>query len=388
MIKIRFHVNNIINIFYQFFLLGLVSFGGPIAHLAYFRKTFVEKLKWLEEEEYSKLVALSHFLPGPSSSQVGFCIGLEKGGLMGGIAAFVAFTFPSFILLYILAIFNISQNENILISNIITGLKLFALVIVSDAIITMFKNFCKNKTTKFIFVCSTLILIFFTSLYVQFIVLITAAIISSVFLKERTKEKTVLKKKIHFFPFMLFLFFFFILPFFSYLNNEIKLFSEFFSAGSMVFGGGHVVLPLLKEQLSPLISDENFILAYSFAQAVPGPMFSIASYLGGSYFKESVFLGSLLATLAVFLPGFLLILSFKESFQSISKQKNILNAVAGVNAAVVSLLSAVLITTLYPSAIHSYYDSIQALIGLIVLRVFKIPILYMISSFVLLALIF
>ena len=145
---------------------------------------------------------------------------------MGGIAAFVAFTFPSFILLYILAIFNISQNENILISNIITGLKLFALVIVSDAIITMFKNFCKNNTTKFIFILSTLILIFFSSLYVQFIVLITAAIISSVF---------------------------------------------------------------LKEQLSPLISDENFILAYSFAQAVPGPRFSISSYLGGRYFKESVF---------------------------------------------------------------------------------------------------
>lgn len=381
-------MHNIINIFCRFFLLGLVSFGGPIAHLAYFRKTFVEKLKWLEEEEYSKFVALSHFLPGPSSSQVGFCIGLEKGGLMGGITAFVAFTFPSFILLYILAIFNISQNENIHILNIITGLKLFALVIVSDAIITMFKNFCKNKTTKFIFVCSTLVLIFFSSLYVQFIVLITAAIISSIFLKERIKEKTVLKKKIHLFPFILFLFLLFILPFFTYLNNEIKIFSDFFSAGSLVFGGGHVVLPLLKEQLSHFISDENFILAYSFAQAVPGPMFSIASYLGASYFKESVFLGSLLATLAVFLPGFLLILSFKESFQSISKQKNILNAIKGVNAAVVSLLSAVLITTLYPSAIHSYYDLIQALIALIVLRVFKIPILYMISTFVLLALIF
>jgi len=381
-------VNNIINIFYRFFFLGLISFGGPIAHLAYFRKTFVEKLKWLKEEDYSKFVALSHFLPGPSSSQVGFCIGLEKGGLLGGITAFIAFTFPSFILLYILALFNISQNENILITNIITGLKLFALVIVLDAIITMFKNFCKNKTTQFIFILSTLVLIAFSSLYVQVIVLITAAILSSIFLKEREKEQTLARKKINSLPFILFLMFFFLLPFFTYLNNEIKLFSDFFSAGSMVFGGGHVVLPLLKEHLSHVISDENFLLAYSFSQAIPGPMFSIASYLGANYFKESAFLGSLLATLAIFLPGFLLILTFKESFQSISKQKNILNAIAGINAAVVSLLTALMITTVYPSAVHSSSDLIQALLGLIVLRVFKIPILYMIGLFILFAVFF
>ncbi len=381
-------MNNIINIFYRFFFLGLISFGGPIVHLAYFRKTFVEKLKWLKEEDYSKFVALSHFLPGPSSSQVGFCIGLEKGGLLGGITAFIAFTFPSFILLYILALFNISQNENILIANIITGLKLFALVIVLDAIITMFKNFCKNKTTQFIFILSTLVLIAFSSLYVQLIVLITAAILSSIFLKEREKEQTLARKKINSLPFILFLMFFFILPFFTYLNNEIKLFSDFFSAGSMVFGGGHVVLPLLKEHLSHVISDENFLLAYSFSQAIPGPMFSIASYLGANYFKESAFLGSLLATLAIFLPGFLLILTFKESFQSISKQKNILNAIAGINAAVVSLLTALMITTVYPSAVHSSSDLIQALLGLIVLRVFKIPILYMIGLFILFAVFF
>jgi len=381
-------VNNIINIFYRFFFLGLISFGGPIAHLAYFRKTFVEKLKWLKEEDYSKFVALSHFLPGPSSSQVGFCIGLEKGGLLGGITAFIAFTFPSFILLYILALFNISQNENILIANIITGLKLFALVIVLDAIITMFKNFCKNKTTQFIFILSTLVLIAFSSLYVQVIVLITAAILSSIFLNEREKEQTLARKKINSLPFILFLMFFFLLPFFTYLNNEIKLFSDFFSAGSMVFGGGHVVLPLLKEHLSHVISDENFLLAYSFSQAIPGPMFSIASYLGANYFKESAFLGSLLAALAIFLPGFLLILTFKESFQSISKQKNILNAIAGINAAVVSLLTALMITTVYPSAVHSSSDLIQALLGLIVLRVFKIPILYMIGLFILFAVFF
>jgi len=381
-------VNNIINIFYRFFFLGLISFGGPIAHLAYFRKTFVEKLKWLKEEDYSKFVALSHFLPGPSSSQVGFCIGLEKGGLLGGITAFIAFTFPSFILLYILALFNISQNENILITNIITGLKLFALVIVLDAIITMFKNFCKNKTTQFIFILSTLVLIAFSSLYVQVIVLITAAILSSIFLNEREKEQTLARKKINSLPFILFLMFFFLLPFFTYLNNEIKLFSDFFSAGSMVFGGGHVVLPLLKEHLSHVISDENFLLAYSFSQAIPGPMFSIASYLGANYFKESAFLGSLLAALAIFLPGFLLILTFKESFQSISKQKNILNAIAGINAAVVSLLTALMITTVYPSAVHSSSDLIQALLGLIVLRVFKIPILYMIGLFILFAVFF
>lgn len=142
---------NLIEIFYRFFILGIMSFGGPIAHIAYFRKAFVDKLKWIEESEFSRIVALSQFLPGPASSQVGFTIGLKKGGFWGGILAFIAFTLPSFLVLYFLWYFGIFQNQNEYIKSIIYALKLFAVVVVIDAIFSMFKSFCKRKNYYFYF---------------------------------------------------------------------------------------------------------------------------------------------------------------------------------------------------------------------------------------------
>src|SRR5574344_3011600 len=140
-----------ISIFWHFFILGLFSFGGPIAHIGYFRKKFVEELKWLNDQEFSKIVALSQFLPGPSSSQVGFTIGLRRGGIWGAILAFIAFTLPSFIFLYLIWYFGILQNDSIYVNSIIYALKLFAVVVVLDATLSMFKSFCKDKITIAIF---------------------------------------------------------------------------------------------------------------------------------------------------------------------------------------------------------------------------------------------
>jgi chromate transporter len=158
-------MKNLFEIFYRFFLLGLVSFGGPVAHIAYFRKAFVDKLKWIEEAEFSKIVALCQFLPGPASSQVGFTIGLKKGGILGALLAFIAFTLPSFLILYFLWYFGVFQNQNEYVKSIIYALKLFAVVVVIDAVFGMFKSFCKDKITIFIFVIASVLLIFFSSIF-------------------------------------------------------------------------------------------------------------------------------------------------------------------------------------------------------------------------------
>lgn len=374
---------NIFEIFYKFLLLGFVSFGGPMAHLGYFRKTFVEKLKWLDEATYVRLVALSQFLPGPSSSQVGFSIGLKRGGLAGGIAAFIAFTFPSFFILYLLATFDISQNDNTIINGIIAGLKLFAVVIVADAVLGMFKNFCKDKVTIVIFLSATSILLLFHSAYIQIFVLIIAALFGGIFIKNKPNSQYTETKKIKLFPFILFLILLFLLPFFATFNDMIKTFTAFYEAGSLVFGGGHVVLPLLKQSLGDMVTNESFLVGYSLAQAVPGPMFTIASYLGADILNSSPFFGALISTIAIFLPGFLLILSFWDSFESYTKKGRVLNAIAGVNAAVVGLLTAILINTVFPSGVHSYVDFSIVAIGLYGFRKFKIPVLYMITLFIL-----
>lgn len=381
-------MTNLFEIFYKFLLLGFISFGGPMAHLGYFRKTFVEKLRWLDEATYAKLVALSQFLPGPSSSQVGFSIGLKRGGLIGGIVAFVAFTFPSFFILYLLATFNISQSDNSIINGIIAGLKLFAAVIVADAALGMFKSFCKDKVSIVIFISATFILLFFNSVFIQTFVLIGAALLGGILIKNKPDTELLKPKKIKLFPFILFLILLFTLPFLSFYSDIIKIFSAFYEAGSLVFGGGHVVLPLLEQSLGNMITDENFLLGYSLAQAVPGPMFTIASFLGADILHSSPFFGALLSTIAIFLPGFLLILSFWDSFESYTKKDKVLNAIAGVNAAVVGLLTAVLINTVIPSGIHSYLDFALAAFGLYVLRKFKIPVLYMITVFILIGIAF
>lgn len=381
-------MTNLFEIFYRFLLLGVISFGGPMAHLGYFRKTFVEKLKWLDEATYAKVVAISQFLPGPSSSQVGFSIGLKKGGLAGGIAAFVAFTLPSFLILYLLATLTISQSDNSIINGMIAGLKLFAVVIVADATLGMFNSFCKDKTTIVIFIAATLILLFFHGMFIQIFILMGAALFGSIFIKNKRDIVYTETKKIKLFPFMLFLMLLLLLPFFANYNDPIKIFTAFYEAGSLVFGGGHVVLPLLEQSLGNMITSESFLVGYSLAQAVPGPMFTIASYLGADILESSPFFGALISTIAIFLPGFLLILSFWDSFENYTQKGKIANAITGVNAAVVGLLAAVLINTVFPSGVHSYIDGAIAVIGLVIFRTFKIPVLYMITLFILIGVAF
>lgn len=369
----------IFEIFYRFFLLGCISFGGPVAHIAYFKSTFVDKLKWLDEQSYSKIVALSQFLPGPSSSQVGFTIGLKQGGIIGAVFVFIGFTLPSFLILYFLFISQIFQNQNEYILALISALKLLAVVVVLDAIYSMFKSFCKDKITIFIFLFVTAMILFFDNLYNQMIALLISAFIGFIFITNEEENENKKIKYPNIYILTLFIFLFFVS--FLFKNDLVILFSKFYEAGSMVFGGGHVVLPLLQDKLSSDISTQNFLLAYSLAQAVPGPMFTIATYLG-ALMGENAFLSSLVATLAIFLPGFLLILAFYNSFESISKNKKILSIMIAVNAGVVGLLFGTLIDVIIPSSIYDVFDFLIVVFGLFLLRFIKINILYLIMIFI------
>ena len=364
-----------ISIFWHFFILGLFSFGGPIAHIGYFRKKFVEELNWISNEEFSKIVALSQFLPGPSSSQVGFTIGLKKGGIIGAILAFIAFTIPSFLLLYLAATFQNTYEYNSVIYALMSGLKLFAVVIVADATFSMFKTLCKTTLSKIIFVFSTLFLIFNQSFFAQIIVLVVSGLVAFLFIKEKNTNKIKYEKP-YILPLLIFFILLIFLPFFANAEKLLNLFNSFYQVGSLVFGGGHVVLPLIKSNIN--IDENSFLVAYSLAQAVPGPMFTIASYIGVVAFEESPFLGAVVATIAIFLPGFLLILSFYKSFESYSKNPIIAKIVIGINASVVAILFSVLITIVVPSGILNIYDLIFAILGFFVIRKFKISVLFFI----------
>lgn len=379
-------MSNLIDIFYRFFILGLVSFGGPIAHIAYFKKTFVDKLKWLDDESYSKIVALSQFLPGPSSSQVGFTIGLKRGGIFGVILAFIAFTLPSFLFLYFLWYFGVFQNDNSHINSVIYALKLFAVVVVLDATFGMFKSFCKDKNTIAIFIFASILLILFSSVFNQIFVLILCAILGFLFIKteNKNKEKIILP---NFLILGIFLVLLFLAFSFEFKNELVNLFFDFYKSGSLVFGGGHVVLPLLQESLGNQVFNDTFLIAYSLAQTVSGPMFTIATYLGADIIKDSPFIGALVATFGIFLGGFLLILAFYKSFESFSKNEKLSRIITAINSGVVALLFATLVNTIIPAAIYSVFDVVLVIVGFVLIRYFKINIFYIILGFILIFLI-
>jgi len=372
-------LKNHLEIFWQFLFLGLVSFGGPMAHIGYFRKTFVQKLGWLDDEAYTKIVALSQFLPGPSSSQVGFSIGLMRGGLFGGLLASIAFTLPSFLLLYFFATLNIEHIKNEIVFGVISGLKLFAVVVVADASLSMFKSFCKSRLTVIIFVLSSFILLAFQSFLLQISVILFGGILGAIFAKTPFKVEPQHYAR----PNITVLLLFFAILIFAFLlhseNQLLTLFASFYQIGSLVFGGGHVILPLIAQSVP--VDESSFLVGYALAQAVPGPMFTIASYLGAVSVANSPFLGALSATLGIFLPGFLLIVIFRESFESYSKKPLIAKALIGINASVAALIFAALCNPILPSAIHSIFDIVFALLGFIVMRKFRIHIFYFICFY-------
>ncbi|MDP4491152.1 chromate efflux transporter [Vibrio sp. AH4] len=368
-----------LTIFKTFFALGWVSFGGPAAHIGYFRHTFVEKLGWLSEQEYAQLVALSQFLPGPGSSQVGFAIGYQRGGLAGAWAAFLGFTLPSVLIMLLLAGLSSHILDTPLFEQVIHGLKLLAIIVVADACLTMYRNFCQRRLTATLCVLTAVAITLVPSLITQFAVLLIAALVGQARLA-LPPSSSLETFRPSWLSLLLFASLLLGLPLLAASSPLVELFGHFFQAGSLVFGGGHVVFPLLQNALSDSLSTDQFLTGYAAAQAVPGPMFTLATYLGYVLTPEMPVLGALIATFAVFLPGFLLLLGVLKNWSTLAQRPKVAGAMQGVNACVVGLLLAALYQPVWSSTVHAPLDWAALLVGFFLFKVIRLPLVGMVAS--------
>jgi chromate transporter len=369
-------------VFRAFLKLGLTSFGGPIAHLGYFRDELVVRRKWIDEAGYADLVALCQFLPGPASSQVGFALGLLRGGPLGAFAAWAAFTLPSALALVLFA-FGASAFKGPLGSGLLHGLKLVAVAVVAQAVWGMARTLAPDRERASIAVMAALIVIFVAGSVGQVAAIIFGGL-AGLWLCRGDSATTVgrlifpVSKPVAIAAIVLFFALLIGLPVVTAVAGSQRLayFDAFYRAGSLVFGGGHVVLPLLQSEVvrPGWVSDDAFLAGYGAAQAVPGPLFTFAAYLGTVMRPEpNSMYGAFICLVAVFLPGFLLVvgaLPFWDAFRA----RPIAQAVMrGANAAVVGLLGAALYDPVWTSAILGSYDFALALVGFILLTMWKAP---------------
>lgn len=365
-----------------FFRLGLTSFGGPVAHLGYFHDEFVKKRAWINEHAYADLVALCQFLPGPASSQVGMAIGLSRAGIWGAFLAWVGFTLPSAIILVLFGLglshFDIGEHQHWL-----HGLKVVAVAVVAQAILGMGKKLCPDKERLTIAIISSVIVLFFSSAFIQISVLIIAGLFGSLFLKP-TKElphvpmQGNLRPSVSSVLLLLFVSILILLPVLRamYPIQALKLFDSFYRSGALVFGGGHVVLPLLQAEVVPTgwVTNDLFMAGYGMTQAVPGPLFTFSAYLGAvSAPVPNAWLGALICLVGVFLPSFLLVIGTMPFWEKLRSLPKIRQSMLGINAAVVGILLAAFYNPVWTSAIFSSKDFALAAVGFLLLEFWKLP---------------
>lgn len=370
------------SVFLIFLRLGLTSFGGPIAHLGYFRDEFVTRRHWLTERSYADLVALCQFLPGPASSQVGMALGLSRSGYAGALAAWAGFTLPSAIALILFAL-GMSSYGDAIAPGALHGLKVVAVAVVAQAVWGMGKNLCPDALRITIMALAACVVLLMPSAWGQVGVILAAGIAGLLLFKTTQAIAhdplpiTVSRR-----AGAIWLSIFFVLlaglPILAQLlpGQAMAMADAFFRAGSLVFGGGHVVLPLLQAEVVPpgWVSNDDFLAGYGAAQAVPGPLFTFASFLGASMRTEpSGWVGGMLCLLAIFTPSFLLIAGALPFWEQLRSNAWIQAALAGVNAAVVGLLLAALYQPVWTSAIHQPQDFGLALLALVALMFWKLP---------------
>ena len=357
--------------------LGLTSFGGPTAHLGYFHEEYVRRRKWMGEKSYADLVALAQFLPGPASSQVGIGIGVMHAGILGGIISFIGFTLPSVIALILFAL--LLTGFDIGNAGWIHGLKIVAVAIVAHAIIGMAKNLTPDLKRKAIAIFALIGTLLWQSAFTQVGVILIAAFFGFLLFKQHdkveiTKSNFPITKRVSMICLLLFFGLLFLLPLIKEVTGSywVAMFDSFYRSGSLVFGGGHVVLPLLEQELVPIgwISEESFLAGYGATQAVPGPLFTFAAYLGA---VMKGWRGGLVATLAVFLPAFLLILGALPFWDVLRNNPKIKGAIMGVNAAVIGILISAFYFPIWTSSILAPIDFALAAILFSMLAYWKLP---------------
>ncbi len=365
-----------------FLRLGLSAFGGPIAHLGYFREAFVVRRRWLSERSYTDLVALCQFLPGPASSQVGIAIGLSRAGAAGALAAWCGFTLPSAIALILFAL-GLAQWGEALPAGLLQGLKIAAVAVVAQAVWGMGRSQCPDAPRIAIAAAAASAVLWWPAAWMQILVIALAAAIAPALRSPPTAERhqalaVPLGRATG--AALLGLFFLLLagLPLLAgvWPTRSMALFDSFYRAGSLVFGGGHVVLPLLQAEVVPngWVDQERFLAGYGAAQAVPGPLFTFAAFLGASMNQAPTgWSGGLLALVAIFLPSFLLVAGALPFWEALRANRHCRAALAGVNAAVVGLLAAALVHPVGSSAIHGVGDLALALLALAALMRWRIP---------------
>ncbi|MED1470769.1 chromate efflux transporter [Bacillus salipaludis] len=370
-------VRLLVEIFGVALKLGLTSFGGPIAHLGYFHEEYVRKRKWLDERSYVDLVALCQFLPGPASSQVGIGIGMMRGGILGGFAAFFGFTLPSVIALIIFAFLLNGLNVNE--TGWVHGLKIVAVVIVAQAIIGMARTLTPDLKRKALALGALIVSLLIPATFTQVGIILISAIIGFLFFKHSDIQvDIVIPVPVSRTLALVCLTFFFglllLLPILRDViaSHTIALLDSFYRSGALVFGGGHVVLPLLEKEFVPhgWISKESFLAGYGAAQAVPGPLFTFAAYLGA---VMNGWKGALLATGAIFLPAFLLVIGTLPFWDILRRNPKLKGAMLAVNGAVVGILIAAFYTPIWTSAIQSAKDFALGSILFSLLVILKLP---------------
>jgi len=359
-----------------FLKLGLTSFGGPIAHIGYYRLELVEKKRWISENQFAQLLAICQFLPGPASSQFGFSVGLLRAGWLGGIAAFLAFTLPSAVLLVGFAslVPHLSGTMGVAA---IHGLKLVALAFVANAVFAMNRQLCPDPSRQTVAVVAAATVLVAGSAQAQVFVILLAAVAGLVICRNvKALEHESVKVRYGVIAGWALLATFAALLAISLMQTAtgnhgwLAVSGAFYRAGALVFGGGHVVLPLLEQTVvAPgWVSSDQFLAGYGAAQAVPGPLFSVAAYLGAQLPGSSGGVGgATLALIAIFLPGFLLVSAALPLWRVVSTHPAAVRAIAGVNAAVVGVLAAALYDPVFTSAVNSAVDVAIALVALLLL---------------------
>ena len=360
--------------------MGVSCFGGPIAHIGYFRAEFVERRRWLDEHAYADLVGLCQFLPGPASSQVGFSLGLVRAGYLGGLAAWTGFTLPSAILLLLFAYGAGGLARSAAGAGLLHGLKLVAVAIVAQAVWGMARSLCPDKPRASIATLAAILVLFVPASVGQIVAIEfgalaglalcrseTEAVLQAVAMPVSRKAGTAFLA-----AFLVLL----ALALSTRPGGALGVFGAFYRSGALVFGGGHVVLPLLHDAVvrPGWVLDSAFLAGYGAAQAVPGPLFTFAAYLGAiANVAPGGVGGAALALAAIFLPGLLLLMGVLPFWNALSRRASAQAGMRGVNAAVVGLLGAALYDPVWTGAVLRPADFAVALAGFVLLTVWRAP---------------
>jgi chromate transporter len=371
-----------LEVLWVFLRLGVTSFGGPIAHLSYFRTEFVERRKWLDEAAYSDIIALCQFLPGPASSQIGIILGVLRAGLPGGFAAWLGFTMPSALALIAFA-YGVGSLGDISHVAWLHGLKIVAVAVVAQAVWRMAQSLCPDRERVTLAVAATLLTLAIPSATGQIGAIVAGGVIGWRFLPSINNAKAAslaipVGHASAIASLILFAALLFGLPMLTTAtsNHTIEVFGSFYRSGSLVFGGGHVVLPLLQQAVIPRgwISNDEFLAGYGAAQAVPGPLFTFAAYLGTAMNSEpNGWIGGLICLVAIYLPSFLLLIGALPFWDALRHRTAVQSALKGVNATVVGILLGALYTPVWSSAIFSPADFGLGVLAFLLLVFWRAP---------------